>query len=102
MKPTDPTVRALVQAINDGNRQGFVDLLADGATMSDDGSERELEAWIDREIFTPHGRMEVVSQTDDGRALIADFTNDTWGQMRTEWRFAVKDGRISRFETGQA
>lgn len=102
MTPTDPTVRALVQAINDGNRQGFADLLAEGATMSDDGSDRDLEAWIDREIFTAGGRMEVVSETDGGHALIANFTHDTWGRMRTTWRFVITSGRISRFETGQA
>lgn len=102
MTPTDPTVRALVQAINEGNRQAFTDLLADDATMSDDGSDRDLGAWIDREIFAANGRMEVVSETESGRALVAHFTNDTWGQMRTRWRFVISDGKISRFETGQA
>jgi len=102
VRPTDPTVRALVQAINDGNRQAFTDLLAEGATMSDDGSDRDLGSWIDREIFTADGRMEVVSETDGGRALIADFTNSTWGRMRTAWRFEISDGKVSRFETGQA
>ena len=102
MTHTDPAVRALVQAIDDGNRQAFTDLLADEATMSDDGSDRDLGAWIDREIFTANGRMEVVSETDGGRALIAHFTNDTWGQMRTRWRFVISDRKISRFETGRA
>ena len=102
MTPTDPTVRALVRATNDGDRQAFMDLLADDATMSDDGSDRALGSWIDREIFTANGRMEVVSETEGGRALIAHFTNDTWGQMRTRWRFVISDGKVSRFETGQA
>ena len=102
MTPTDPTVRALVQAVDDGDRKAFTDLLAPDATMSDDGTDRDLGAWIDREIFTAHGRMQVESETDGGRALVAHFTNDTWGRMRTAWRFDIRDGMISRFETGQA
>jgi hypothetical protein len=100
--PSEPTVRALVEAINSGDRAAFTALLAPGATMTDDGSERDLEAWIDKEIFTVRGRMEVESESDGGRALIAGFGNDTWGQMRTAWRFTLADGRIVRFQTGQA
>jgi hypothetical protein len=46
--------------------------------------------------------MEVESQSDDGRSLIVNYTNSTWGAMRTAWRFVVDGDRISRFETGQA
>ncbi|MFF2353193.1 nuclear transport factor 2 family protein [Kitasatospora sp. NPDC058115] len=101
-KLSDPTVRAAVTAINAGDRQAFVDLLAPDATMSDDGSERDLQDWIDREIFTVHGHMEVRSESDGGRALVADYRNETWGEMRTAWRFTVEGGRISHFATGQA
>ncbi|WP_030243390.1 hypothetical protein [Streptomyces sp. NRRL S-350] len=101
-KLSDPVVRDLVTAINAGDRQSFVSLLADGATMSDDGSDRDPAEWIDREIFTVHGRMDVQSESDGGRALVANFTNDTWGEMRTVWRFTLDGGKVSRFETGQA
>jgi hypothetical protein len=100
--PTDPVVRAFVAAINDGDRAAFDALLASGATMSDDGSERDLADWTEREIFGADGRMTVESEQDGGRALIASFTNSTWGAMRTSWRFTVDGGKISRFETGQA
>ena len=36
------------------------------------------------------------------QALTAAYRNDTWGEMRTRWAFTVTDGKISRFETGQA
>jgi len=102
MTPTDPTVRALVEAINADNRQDFAALLAPDATMSDDGTDRDLHQWVDREIFGVNGHMEVLSESGGGRALIARFRNDTWGEMRTRWSFTVQDGRIQRFETGQA
>lgn len=42
--------------------------------------------------------------TVDGpaRAPVVDYRNDTWGTMRTAWRFTVTDdGRVGRFETGR-
>jgi hypothetical protein len=99
---TDPTTRALVEAVNANDRAAFFALLTPDATMSDDGTDRDLEAWVDREIFSAGGHMDVVSQSDDGRSWLADFRNDTYGQMRTSWGITVDEGRITRFETGQA
>ncbi|MEV7602593.1 nuclear transport factor 2 family protein [Kitasatospora sp. NPDC089797] len=101
-KLSDPAVRAFVVAINAGDRDAFTAVLTPGATMSDDGSDRDLADWTEREIFSTNGRMAVQTESHDGHALVAEFTNDTWGAMRTAWRFTVDGGRISRFETGQA
>lgn len=98
----DPAVRAFIEAVNSGDREAFDAALTPDATMTDDGSERDLNQWADREIFSSNGRMDVVSADDGGRDLVADYTNDTWGAMRTRWRFTVRDGRIARFDTGQA
>ncbi len=47
--------------------------------------------------------MEVDNESNGGRALLARYSNDTWGEMRTRWDFTVnEEGRIARFETGQA
>lgn len=100
---SDSAVRAFVSAVNAGDRAAFAAALTEGATMSDDGSDRDLAAWTDKEVFSVNGHMDVVSESDGGRALVVDYRNDTWGSMRTAWRFTVADGgRISRFETGQA
>jgi hypothetical protein len=99
---TDPTTRALVEAVNANDRAAFFALLAPDATMSDDGSDRDLEEWVDREIFSAGGHMDVVSQSGDGRSWLADYRNDTYGQMRTSWGITVDHGKITRFETGQA
>lgn len=102
-KLSDPAVRAFVAAVNSHDREGFMTLFAPGATMADDGTDRDLDDWIDREIFSSHGHMEVDNESHGGRALVARYRNDTWGEMRTRWTFSVDDdGRISRFETGQA
>ncbi|MBU3063748.1 nuclear transport factor 2 family protein [Nocardia sp. NEAU-G5] len=70
--------------------------------MGDDGSDRDVANWVNSEIFGTNGRMDVESVTDGGRALVAQFTNDRWGAMRTAWRFTVDGDKISRFDTGQA
>ncbi len=99
---TEPAVQALIAAINAGDRAAFFAALAPGATMSDDGTDRDLASWADREIFTVNGQLDVVSASDGGRSLIAAYRNGTWGEMRTRWAFTVTGGKISRFETGQA
>ncbi|OIJ92293.1 nuclear transport factor 2 family protein [Streptomyces monashensis] len=99
---SNPTVQAFVSAVNAGDRDSFDAVLAPDATMSDDGTDRDLAAWVDKEIFSADGRMDIESESDGGLELVATFTNSTWGAMRTAWRFTVDDGRITRFETGQA
>lgn len=99
---SDPAVRAFVEAVNAGDRTAFDAALAPGATMSDDGSDRDLADWSDREIFATRGHMDVESEADGGRSLVVRYRNDAWGEMRTAWRFIVEDGRIARFDTGQA
>lgn len=101
-KLTEPAVRAFVAAVNAGDREAFASALAPGATMSDDGSDRDVGDWTEREIFSSAGHMDIVSQTGDGLGLVADYRNDTWGEMRTAWRFTVDGGKVNRFETGQA
>ncbi|MDX3236220.1 nuclear transport factor 2 family protein [Streptomyces sp. ME03-5709C] len=98
----EPAVRAFVSAVNAGDREAFEAALAEDATMSDDGSDRDPREWAEQEIFDSHGHMDVQSQDASGLTLVADYRTDVWGEMRTKWRFTVDDGKISRFDTGQA
>jgi hypothetical protein len=102
VQPSNAVVRRFVDALNAGDKDALFALLTPTATMSDDGSERDLTEWTEREIFSSSGHMEVESQSDDGLSLIARFSNSTWGAMRTRWRFELSGDRIGRFETGQA
>ncbi|MBD0747055.1 nuclear transport factor 2 family protein [Streptomyces sp. CBMA152] len=101
-KLNDPAVRAFVGALNSGDRAAFQAALSPGATMSDDGSDRDIADWTEREVFSSGGHMDIETQSSDGRSLVANYRNDTWGEMRTAWRFDVDGGRVTRFETGQA
>ncbi|MER5962633.1 nuclear transport factor 2 family protein [Streptomyces sp. NPDC002057] len=99
---TDPAVRAFVTALNANDQAAFQAALTPGATMSDDGSDRDLEEWTEKEVFSSRGHMEIESEKEGGRDLVARYRNDTWGEMRTRWRFTVDGGKVARFETGQA
>ena len=98
----DPAVRAFITALNAGDRAAFHASLTPDATMSDDGTERDLGEWTEREIFSSQGHLDVEKAEDDGRAFVANYANSTWGAMRTRWKFTVRDGKVARFETGQA
>jgi hypothetical protein len=105
MNPEDlsnSVVARLVTAINDGNRAAFLAHLTPDATLTDDGTERTVGDWIDREIFTVNGHMTVDREEDHGLRLYARYRNDTWGAMSTVWRFQLSGDKISRIETGQA
>ncbi|MEU1628869.1 nuclear transport factor 2 family protein [Streptomyces sp. NPDC020096] len=99
---SNPAVRTLVDAINSGDREAFVQALTDDPTTSDDGTDADLRQWSDSEIFSSDCHLDVESRTDDGLSLIARFHNSAWGEMRTAWKFTVTDGKISRFDTGRA
>jgi hypothetical protein len=98
----DPVVRRFVEAVNAGERDAFFGELAPEATMSDDGTERDLQQWVDRELFSADGRLEVESQSDNGRSLTVSVSNSTYGRMRTYWNFTLEGDKVARFETGQA
>jgi ketosteroid isomerase-like protein len=98
----DPAVRAFIDALNAGDRTAFQAALTPDATMADDGRERDLTEWTEKEIFSSQGHLEVETAEDDGRAFVANYSNSTWGAMRTRWAFTVRDGKVARFETGQA
>ncbi|MFC0848617.1 nuclear transport factor 2 family protein [Streptomyces noboritoensis] len=99
---SDPAVRAFVTALNANDRTAFQSALTPGATMSDDGSDRDVSDWTEREVFSSNGHMDIEKESDGGLSLIVNYRNDTWGEMRTAWRFEVDGGKVSRFETGQA
>jgi hypothetical protein len=39
---------------------------------------------------------------DDGLRMLVRYSNDTWGETSTLWRFQVTGDLISRIDTGQA
>ena len=99
-EPSNPVVRRLAAAINDGDRDTFPATLTPDTTLTDDSNPRSLHDWIDREIFSAHGHTNVEHEEEDGLHLLARYRNDTWGEMPTFWSFQVTRDKISRIDTG--
>ncbi|WJV45034.1 nuclear transport factor 2 family protein [Streptomyces flavofungini] len=100
--PSHPVVSAFVDAVNAQDPAALWTVLAQDATVIDVGTERDLGAWVERELFSSHARMDVVQESPDGLSVTARFHNDIWGDIDTAWEFTVSDGVIRRFVAGPA
>ncbi len=70
--------------------------------MSDDGVDRNGTDWVRQNLLDSHARLSVNEERNDGRRLMVAIDDEKWGHMDTYWDFEVEDGKIVRFETGQA
>jgi hypothetical protein len=70
-EPSNSVVHRLVAVINDGDRDAFLATFTPHATLTDDGNPRPLRDWIDREIFSAHGHMNVEREEENGLYLLA-------------------------------
>jgi hypothetical protein len=94
---TNPVVRAMVTAMNSGDRKAFFALFAPSAQLTDDGNPEPLAEWVDREIFRAHGSLYVEAEDRDGLELTGRFKSDQW-DMLTVWRFEVINEWIQRLD----
>ncbi len=99
---TDPTVRAAIEALQTGDRHGWVALFEADATLYDDGSPRSLEQF-NREALG-HERFVSIDGVDNhGLDLTGDFHSEQWGAFRAYFRFQLSaTGKIARLDIGQA
>jgi hypothetical protein len=101
-KLTNPTVKAAIDALQQGDRQRWTQLFEPGARLYDDGSPRSLEAFsreaVGQERFTS------IDQVDNhGLDVIGHFHSEQWGDFRTYFRFQLSPGgKIDRLDIGQA
>jgi len=93
----NPVVRAMVTAMNDGDRNTFFSVFAPSAELTDDGNPEPLTEWVDREIFHARGSLYVESEDHGGLELTGRFESDQW-DMLTVWRFEIVNGRIQRLD----
>ena len=69
---TEPAVQALIAAINAGDRQGFFAALTPDATMSDDGTDRDLASWARSNDIADAVLAVVSCRYASGSTLIVD------------------------------
>jgi hypothetical protein len=99
---TNDTVKAAIEALQQGDRKTWSALFEPDATLYDDGSPRSLHKFTDdalgHERFTSIERVE-----NHGLDVIGKFHSDTWGDFRTYFKFQLSPaGKIKRLDIGQA
>jgi hypothetical protein len=86
-EPSNPVVGRLGCRDQRRRPDAVLATLSPDATLTDDGNPRSLTDWIDREIFSVHGHLTVGREDENGLYPLAQYRNDTWGEMPTSWRF---------------
>ena len=97
----NPTVKAAIDAFQQGDRRAWSALFEDDAQLFDDGNPRSLRDFtrdaLGHERFTA---LEWVSP--DGLEVMGDFHSEQWGDFRTYFRFHLgSGGKIHRLDIGQ-
>ena len=98
----NPTVRAAIEALQNGDRKTWAALFERDVELYDDGSARSLQEFtrdaLGHERFTSIDRVE-----NNGLDLTGAFHSDQWGDFQTCFRFQLSPaGKISRLDIGQA
>jgi hypothetical protein len=101
-KLTNSTVRAAIEALQNGDREAWAALFQPDARLYDDGSPRSLEKFTRAALG--HERFTSIDSVENaGLDLIGGFHSDEWGDFRSYFRFHLSaDGRIKRLDIGQA
>ena len=98
---TNPTVRAAIEALQNGDRKTWAALFEPDVELYDDVSPRSLKEFtrdaLGHERFTSIDRVE-----NNGLDLTGAFQSDQWGNFRTYFRFHLSPARkINRLAYGQ-
>ena len=98
----NPTVKAAIEALQNGDRKAWAALFEADAKLYDDGSPRSLEKFtreaLGHERFTSIEKVE-----NNGLDVIGGFHSDQWGDFRTYFKFHLSSsGKINRLDIGQA
>jgi ketosteroid isomerase-like protein len=98
----NPTVRAAIEALQQGDREAWAALFEPDATLYDDGSPRSLKKFTHEALG--HERFRSIDLVENqGLDLTGNFHSDKWGDFQTYFRFQLSSaGKIKRLDIGQA
>lgn len=101
-KLTHTSVRAAIQAWQQGDSILWLSFFTDKAKLLDDGHPRDFHKFsteaIGHERFTSIDKVE-----DNGLSVYGKFHSDTWGDFKTYFRFHLDSSRkFYQLDIGQA
>ena len=96
------TVKAAIEALQDGDRARWSAQFEHGAELFDDGSARSLAKFTQDALG--HQRFTSIDQVADGGLEVTGaFHSDEWGDFRTYFRFHLSPSeKLRRLDIGQA
>ena len=96
-----PTVKAAIVALQNGDVKGWNRLFEPDATLLDDGQPRDLKRFSSEALG--HERfLSIDKVSSDGLSIEGEFQSDKWGRFRTYFRFTISsEGAIVKLEIGQ-
>ena len=99
---TNATVKAAIEALQQGDRNSWSALFEPNAALYDDGTPRSLQKFTDDALG--HERFTAIERVENhGLDVIGAFHSDTWGDFRTYFKFHLSPaGKIKRLDIGQA
>jgi hypothetical protein len=97
----EPTVKAAIVALQNGDVKGWNRLFEPDATLLDDGQPRDLKRFSSEALG--HERfLSIDKVSSDGISIEGEFQSDKWGRFRTYLRFTISsEGAIGKLEIGQ-
>jgi hypothetical protein len=99
---TNPTVKAAIEALQQGDRNAWSALFEPDAELYDDGSPRSLQEFT-RDALGHERFTSIDSVENNGLDLTGAFHSDQWGDFKTYFRFQLSaSGKIKRLDIGQA
>lgn len=99
---TNNTVKAAVEAWQQGDSSRWLSFFTGDVQLLDDGHPRDFHRFsteaIGHERFTSIDKVE-----DNGLSVYGAFHSDTWGNFKTYFKFHLdSNGKINKLEIGQA
>src|SRR3954470_18276206 len=96
------TVKAAIEALQDGDRARWSAQFENGAQLFDDGSPRSLARFTQDALG--HERFTSIDNVvEGGLEVTCAFHSGEWGDFRTYFRFHLSpSGKIRRLDIGQA
>jgi hypothetical protein len=97
-----PTVKAAIEALQNGDGADWSAQFEHGAELFDDGSPRSLAQFTKDALG--HERFTSIDEVRNGGLDVTGaFHSDEWGDFRTYFRFHLSpSGKIHRLDIGQA
>jgi hypothetical protein len=103
VKLTNPIVKAVIDALANGDPKAWFPLFTTDAELYDDGNKQDFVKWSNG-VLKNHEHFTSIDRVDDnGLTLYGRYHSDQWGDFSTYFKVHLnKENKVIRLEVGQA